>query len=359
MGRSLPLLQQSLLLPVALAALCVGVAAQGQPMPSAGTRSAEKVRGSPETGPAPEPAPAPNLPIQRYKVKLLPWQGSAYESWIVFVVRGGTTILLFRHATTDGFRWWDHPVLSAQACRIIQADGGDRLADCVRAVRDVPTTPLRIELPQAVSLQNLLLTFTWMESGRIQEGLIRMEHGLIPDVHGMGPPQKPEVINQPLAEPITLDANRPDQAVITPHHVDLLPPDSRSWRYKVKLSPGHAWQNLKPESWVVFDVIRGTTITIKHSTNSYNIITGFSRWWDHPIRSITACPLHPSEGSDRPAGCLQGSSAAPGEPLRILLPVGTSLHDYRFAFTWEENGRIQEGATIVDHMLQPNAIPLP
>ncbi len=312
-----------------------------------------------ETGPAPEQAPAPNLSIQRYKVKLVPWQGSAYESWIVFAVRGGTTILLLRHATTDGFRWWDHPVLSAKACRILQADGGDRLADCVRAIRDVPTTPLRLELPQAVSLENFLLTFTWVESGRIQEGLIRMEHGLIPDALRMGLPQKSEVINEPLAEPITLDANQPDQAVITPHHVDLLPPDSRSWRYKVKLSQGNAWRNLKPESWVVFDVTGGTTVTMLHTTNSYNILTGLSRWWDHPVLSSMACPRFPADARQPLAGCLQGSSSAPGEPLRIVLPRGSSLLDYRFSFTWQENGRIQEGATIVEPTLKPIQTPSP
>jgi hypothetical protein len=342
MGRSLPLLRQALLLPVSLAAFCLGglgVAAQGQPMPSPGRRSVEVMQGSPESAPAPEPATAPNIPVHRYKVKLLSWQGSAYESWeswIVFDVRRGTTILFLRHSTTDGFKWWDHPVLSAKACRIIQADGGERLVDCVQAVRDDPTTPLRIVLPQAVALQDCLLAFTWMESGRIQEGLIRINQGLIPDVRGMGPAQKPEVINQPLGP---------------------LPPDSGGWRYKVKLSKGHAWQTLRPESWVVLDVIGGRTVTMKHTTNSYNLIMGLSRWWDHPVLSSVACPLWPDGAGERLADCLHGSSSGPGEPLRIVLPQGASLHDYRFSFTWQEDGRIQDGTTIVEPTVKPSLIP--
>jgi hypothetical protein len=66
-----------------------------------------------------------------------------------------------------------------------------------------------------------------------------------------------------------------------------------------------------------------------------------------------ACPLFPSERSDPLAGCLRGSDADPGQPLRIVLPEGASLHDYRFTFTWREHGRIQQGVTIVDRMVQP------
>lgn len=366
MGRILHLQQWAVVLSAAVVGLSLGPAIQAQalspsPLPPAGELP-------PREAPSSEPASASaaDLTVKEYKVRLgrvdpgttsiQSWFDSGtteFESWIVFHVIGDTTIFLLRHATTDGYgKWWDHPVLSSQACRIIQADGGDRLVDCQRATRTGPGEALRIVLPQGTFLQPSLLTFTWKESGRIHEGVLRIENGLVIDTDRPGPPQEPKVIRQPRAAPIPHDR-------IEPPGFQPRVSDSRRWRYKVKLSPGNAWQNLKPESWVVLDVVRGTTITLKHSTNSYNIITGFSRWWDHPIRSITACPLHPSEGSDRSAGCLQGSSAAPGEPLRILLPVGTSLHDYRFTFTWEENGRTQEGATIVDRMVQPNAIPPP
>jgi hypothetical protein len=124
----------------------------------------------------------------------------------------------------------------------------------------------------------------------------------------------------------------------------------------LKLSKGNAWQTLQPESWVVLDVIGGRTVTMKHTTNSYNLITGFSRWWDHPILSIIACP---ASAGGSPSDCLQGSSSGPGLPLRIVLPQGAYLHDYRFSFTWQENGRIQEGTTIVDPTLKPSPIPYP
>jgi hypothetical protein len=188
--------------------------------------------------------------------------------------------------------------------------------------------------------------------------LIRLEHGLVPDVLCKGCVQKPEVIYQPT-EPVITEASRPEQAVVAPHRVDPPPPDSGGWRYKVKLSPGSAWRNLKPESWVVFDVFGGTTVTLLHTTNSYNILTGLSRWWDHPVLSAMACPRLPADARHPLSGCLQGSSSGPGLPLRIVLPQGAYLHDYHFSFTWQENGRIQEGTTIVDPTLKPSPIPYP
>jgi hypothetical protein len=96
-----------------------------------------------------------------------------------------------------------------------------------------------------------------------------------------------------------------------------------------------------------------------HTTNSYNLITGLSRWWDHPVLSSMACPRRPEGTSERLADCLRGSSDGPGEPLRIVLPEGSSVQDYRFRFTWQESGRIQEGVTIVDPKLKPSPIPSP
>lgn len=352
MSRFLPLLPWTLVLPAAVVVLSLGATIQGQTLSPSRPPPPGEV--SPKDAPssAPAPASAADLTVKRYKVRLERFDSgtTAFESWIVFDVVGDTTLILWRHATTNGYgKWWDHPILSSKACRIIQADGGDRLVDCQRAASSGRGEPLRIVLPQGAFLQDSLLTFTWKESGRIQERMLRMEQGLIPDERRITW-QKPEVIRQPRVEPISPD-------VITPPRVQPRVSDSRNWRYKVKLSPGNAWENLKPESWVVFDVIRGTTVTLKHSTNTVNLITGLSRWWDHPIRSITACPLYPSEGSDRLGDCLHGSSAGPGEPFRIVLPQGTSLHEYRFTFTWEESGRLQEGVTIVDRMLQ--AVPLP
>jgi hypothetical protein len=290
----------------------------------------------PRSAPAPATAvPIPNL--KRYKVRLLSSSGPGFESWIVFDVIEDTTIILLKHATTNTAKWWDHPVLSSKACRIIQAEGGDRLVDCQRAARSGSREHLRIVLPQGLSLQNYLFIFSWQESGKIQEGLLRIERGLIPDVLRSGETQKPDVI--------------------APARVKPMAADSRGWRYKVKLSQGVALQNLEPESWVVLDVTGGTTVTLRHTTNSVNILTGLSRWWDHPVLSSMACPLLQSEGSDPLSGCLRGSSSGPAEPLSIVLPKGASLYDYRFTFTWREHGSIQQGMTIVDRMLQPTPIP--
>jgi hypothetical protein len=335
MGRFLPLLQRTLFLPTSLVSLCLGAVVHGQPTSLPGRVPTRQVERRETAGPAPTGASATDARVERYKVQLLSWSGPPFESWIVFDVIGGTTIILLKHATTNTAKWWDHPILSSKACRIILADGGDRLVDCLRVVSGSPGQPLRIVLPEGTSLHDYdyLLTFTWQESGKIQEGVIRIDRTLKPDVIKQG------------------------QDVITPFRVEEPPSNPRGWRYKVKLSQGVALQNLAPESWVVFDVNRGTTVTLRHTTNSVNILTGLSRWWDHPVLSSMACPLIPSEGSYPLAGCLRGSSAGLGQPLRIVLPEGASLHDYRFTFTWREHGRIQQGMTIVDRLLKPTPIP--
>ena len=329
MSRFLPLQQLTLCLPAALVSLCIGAAVQGQPTsPPPGPRTAGQVQRRDGAGPAPAPASAAVPRVERYKVRLLSWSGPPFESWIVFDVIGDTTIILLKHATTNTAKWWDHPILSSKACRIIQAEGGDRLVDCLRVVSAGPGQPLRIVLPEGASLHDYdyLLTFTWQESGRILEGMTRIDRTIKPDV-------------------------------IAPFRVEAPTSDPKGWRYKVKLSQGVASLNLAPESWVVFDVIGGTTVMLKHTTNSVNVLTGLSRWWDHPVLSSMACPLFKTDGSNRHAGCLRGRSAGPRQPLRILLPEGAALHDYRFTFTWQEHGRIQEGVTFVDHMVNPTPIP--
>ncbi|WP_152669518.1 hypothetical protein [Synechococcus sp. GFB01] len=304
------------------------------------------------------PVAVATFTVKRYKVRLRRFDFGrfdsgprAFESWIVFDVIGDATIILLKHATTNGYgKWWDHPLLSSKACRIIQADGGDSLVDCQRVRSAGRGEPLRIVLPQGAFLHDCLITFAWEESGRIQEGVLRIEKGLIPDMRRTGENQKPEEIRQPRVDSSQRDGTAPPG--IQPRVAD-----SRGWRYKVKLSPGSAWRNLRPESWVVFDVIGGATITLRHSTNVMNIITGFSRWWDHSVRSITACPLFVADVDNRQAGCLIGSSASPGGPLQIMLPEGASIHDYVFTFTWEEGGKIEEAVTSVDRIVEPIPIP--
>jgi len=71
---------------------------------------------------------------------------------------------------------------------------------------------------------------------------------------------------------------------------------------------GTAWTNLNPESWVVFDVIDGTTVAIRHSTNV-----------------VKACKV---------------SLGDTGKAQRhlLVLPPGETIHDYLFEIQWQEKG---------------------
>jgi len=112
------------------------------------------------------------------------------------------------------------------------------------------------------------------------------------------------------------------------------------YTYKIKLSEGTAWTNLNPESWVVFDVIDGTTVAIRHSTNAMNIITGFSRWWDHPITESKACKVSLGDTGKRLTDCLSGTTSGTGKAQRhlLVLPPGDTIHDYLFEIQWQEKG---------------------
>jgi hypothetical protein len=179
MGRFLSLLPLTLFLPAFLASLGHGVAVPGQPTSAPGPRTTGQVQRWDGAGPAPAaaPAPAPDPRIERYKVQLLSWSGPPFESWIVFDVIAGTTTILLEHATTNTAKWWHHPILSSKACRIIHADGGggDRLVDCLRGASAAPGQPLLIVLPEGASLHDYLFTFTWQESGRVHEGVTRID----------------------------------------------------------------------------------------------------------------------------------------------------------------------------------------
>lgn len=350
----------------AVLALSLGPTIQGQTMsPSSAPLAGELPRGGKAATATAQASPSHPI-VRRYKVSLFRADSRAtgFESWIVFDVIDDTRIILLRHTTTNGYgKWWDHPILSGKACRIIQANGGDQLVDCQRVSLSGLGAPLQIVLPQGDFLQRCLLTFTWKENGKIQEELLRIEKGLVPDTRRTGQTQKPQEIRQSYVQPSALapDTSRrgqiqkPDES----RQSYVLPRGSasRNWRYKVKLSQGNSWQNLQPESWLVFDVIGGTTVALKHSTKTSDFLTGINRWWDHPVLSITACPLINGDHDELQSRCIIGSSAVLGEPLKVVLPEGSSLHDFSFSFTWEERGRIHAGVTIVDRLLQP--VPLP
>jgi hypothetical protein len=136
------------------------------------------------------------------------------------------------------------------------------------------------------------------------------------------------------------------------------PFSDRKYTYKIKLSEGTAWTNLNPESWVVFEVTNGNMIEIRHSTNVVNMITGISRWWDHPITESRACRVTMGETGKRLTGCLSGTTSGTGKALRhlLVLPVGDTIYDYMFEIKWQEKGINHEAMTRVPPGMKPTAI---
>ena len=132
--------------------------------------------------------------------------------------------------------------------------------------------------------------------------------------------------------------------------------------YKLKLSEGSGWTNLKPESWLLITVSDGKDVTLKHSTNSVNKITGFSRWWDHPITESRACRIEATAQDQRPKACLRGSSQKSGRNLShgFSLPPGDTIHDYLLEVKWLENKKEQEAITRVKPSEKPGSTqPMP
>lgn len=128
--------------------------------------------------------------------------------------------------------------------------------------------------------------------------------------------------------------------------------------YKIKLSEGTAWTNLNPESWVVFEVSNGQQVSLRHTTNTVNMITGLSRWWDHPILESRACRSVPAVIGRKVGACLTGKpSATPGSGSHVFtLPAGDSIHDYLFELKWKERGAIQEARTQVPRGTSPASV---
>jgi len=125
--------------------------------------------------------------------------------------------------------------------------------------------------------------------------------------------------------------------------------DQKSQTYKKKLSEGSAWKNLKPESWLIFDVVNDVEVSIRHATMTVNMITGISKWWDHAVIESRACLIAPTAGSDGEGlGCITGDSSGDGSPNRINLAPGTSIRDYVFEVKWKENGVVNEAITQID-----------
>lgn len=313
-------------LATSLATSSAAAAVPGPPM-------AQSAPAGPQT-----PGQAPDRTIQRHTIRMPAWTGQPLDTWLVFDLIADRTLLLLKLSNTDGLRWWDHPLLSSLVCRIVPVAGGERLVDCQRVAASTAGEELRFELPEAFSSTSYLLTFTWQDQGREQEDLIRFDKGLTPYEQRLR--SIPE-----RARPAATGPTAPEA-------------DSATLRYRVRLSTGSAWSNLKPESWLILDVTSANTITLKHSTNAINLLTGLSRWWDHPVLSVTACPLPGSAARQRRADCLVGSRPGPEGKgaLRVVLPAGEDLHDYSYAVTWEENGRLQQAECQIDRMVQPTPV---
>lgn len=174
--------------------------------------------------------------------------------------------------------------------------------------------------------------------------------------HGEAAPEQPRGL-VPL-QPALVQAAPVPPGLQSPENGRSPQCSNKTYTYKIKLSEGTAWTNLNPESWVVFDVINGNTIAIRHSTNVVNMITGISRWWDHPITESRACRVTIGETGKRLTGCLSGTTSGEGKALRhlLVLPVGDTIYDYMFEIKWQENGIHHEGMTRVAPGTKPTAI---
>lgn len=139
-----------------------------------------------------------------------------------------------------------------------------------------------------------------------------------------------------------------------------LPFRNRIATYKIKLSEGTAWTNLNPESWVVFEVSDGNIVAIKHSTNVVNIITGFSRWWDHPITESRACKISIEASGKRLTHCINGVTSGSGANQRhqLALPPDSSIHDYMFELKWQEKGKMNEALLEIPARVKPSTVQL-
>ncbi len=128
--------------------------------------------------------------------------------------------------------------------------------------------------------------------------------------------------------------------------------------YKIKLWEGTAWTNLNPESWMAFEVSNGTRVAIRHSTNVLNLITRISRCWDHPVNASKACRISVGETGKRLTGCLSGSDVGMGQGQRhvLLLPAGTSIHEYMLEIQWQEKGLTREAIIQIPSGTKPASI---
>jgi hypothetical protein len=103
--------------------------------------------------------------------------------------------------------------------------------------------------------------------------------------------------------------------------------------YKIRLSgDGNAYWTGAPNGYVVVEV-DANKVTIKQSTLVSNMITGFGKWWDHPILSSRACPEE--NGLPSRDNCIEGSSGI------VSLPPGASEKEYIYEISWNESNLVR------------------
>jgi hypothetical protein len=119
--------------------------------------------------------------------------------------------------------------------------------------------------------------------------------------------------------------------------------------YKFKITDGTAWQNGIRGSWVIYDVVNGESVIIKHTTLHVNQWTGYSKWWDHDVIASRACKQTKDGGEDL-SNCIVGNGNL------VKLPDGESVYNYKFEFSWNENGQVQSAKMAIDPKEQPTNV---
>jgi len=119
--------------------------------------------------------------------------------------------------------------------------------------------------------------------------------------------------------------------------------------YKLKITDGTPWQNGIRGSWVIYDVVNGQNVVIKHTTLHVNQWTGYSKWWDHDVIASRACKQSKQGGEDL-------SSCIVGNGNLIKIPDGESIFSYLFEFSWNENGQVQSAKMAIDPKEQPTNV---
>lgn len=119
--------------------------------------------------------------------------------------------------------------------------------------------------------------------------------------------------------------------------------------YKFKITDGTKWLNGIRGSWVIYDVVNGQNVVIKHTKLHVNQWTGYSKWWDHDVIASRACKQNKQGGEDL-------SSCIVGNGNLIKIPDGESVYSYVFEFSWNENGQVQSAKMAIDPKEQPTNI---